>query len=247
MEVEIKGTIIPNDDKWIYDWFEMDSTCPKDIRTVISSADKTDKVIDVKINSGGGDVIAGVEIKDMLETEEKKGRAVNVHIAALAASAATIPATVGHCTMNASAIYMIHNASARYDGDYRTHDKASGILQTVDKAISAAYQAKTGLDEKKLKKCMDDETWMTAEDALKNGFIDEVLQSTAKESAEAEAPIKLVATVATESMISAKIIEHMRAHKNDFLPQAAAENKNDEAVRRARAGLELVKIGGKKS
>lgn len=30
-KLEIKGTIISNNQKWIYDLFEMDSTSPKDI------------------------------------------------------------------------------------------------------------------------------------------------------------------------------------------------------------------------
>ena len=31
--IDIKGPIVTNDDKWIYDWFGVDSCCPADIRS----------------------------------------------------------------------------------------------------------------------------------------------------------------------------------------------------------------------
>ena len=34
----VRGSIIPNDYKWIYDWFDMDSTCPNDIQKAIDQA-----------------------------------------------------------------------------------------------------------------------------------------------------------------------------------------------------------------
>jgi len=30
MRIDIKGVIVGNDEKWIYDYFDMESTCPKD-------------------------------------------------------------------------------------------------------------------------------------------------------------------------------------------------------------------------
>ena len=37
MEIDVRGDIISNDDKWIYDWLDWDSTCPNDIRNAIAS------------------------------------------------------------------------------------------------------------------------------------------------------------------------------------------------------------------
>ena len=37
MEIDVRGDIISNDDKWIYDWLDWDSTCPDDIRNAIAS------------------------------------------------------------------------------------------------------------------------------------------------------------------------------------------------------------------
>ena len=54
MRIDIKGDIIQNDDKWIYEWLEMDGTCPKDVLKSIEEANG-DR-LDVYINSGGGDI-----------------------------------------------------------------------------------------------------------------------------------------------------------------------------------------------
>ena len=38
MKIDIKGTIIRNDDKWIYDFFDMTSTCPRDVLAALGQA-----------------------------------------------------------------------------------------------------------------------------------------------------------------------------------------------------------------
>lgn len=35
--IDCKGTIVSNDDKWIYNWFEIESVCPKDIESITGS------------------------------------------------------------------------------------------------------------------------------------------------------------------------------------------------------------------
>ena len=60
MEIDVRGDIIGNDDKWIYDWLEWDSTCPNDIKNALQTMPTGDKHI-VKVNSGGGSVMAGQE------------------------------------------------------------------------------------------------------------------------------------------------------------------------------------------
>ena len=50
-KINVKGPIISNDDKWIYDMLEMDSTAPKD---VIDALPDDGSTVEVDINSGGG-------------------------------------------------------------------------------------------------------------------------------------------------------------------------------------------------
>ena len=56
MKINIKGVIIPNDDKWIYDYFEMDATCPREVEKEVVIANGED--LEVIINSPGGDVFS---------------------------------------------------------------------------------------------------------------------------------------------------------------------------------------------
>ena len=51
MRIDVKGTIVSNDDKWIYEWFEMDATCPNDVNKLIDQANG--EPLEVYINSGG--------------------------------------------------------------------------------------------------------------------------------------------------------------------------------------------------
>lgn len=59
-KVTIKGVIVSNDDKWVYEWFDMEATSPQDVTNVIEQLDGEDLL--VEINSVGGDVFAGSEI-----------------------------------------------------------------------------------------------------------------------------------------------------------------------------------------
>ena len=59
-KINIKGVIVPNDDKRVYEYFEMDATSPADVISAIEAANG--EPIEVEINSPGGDVFSGSEI-----------------------------------------------------------------------------------------------------------------------------------------------------------------------------------------
>jgi ATP-dependent protease ClpP protease subunit len=171
-KISIRGTIVADDDKWIYDWFGIRTTCPMDVQKELEKANGED--LEVEISSGGGDVIAGNEIYTLLRMY--KGNVTNI-IVGMAASAASYIASSRRCIMTPVGFYMIHNASGYASGDYRVMDKESEILQTVNKAITAAYMEKTSMSQKELLKLMDEETWLTAEEAVNYGFVDAIIEN----------------------------------------------------------------------
>lgn len=131
--------------------------------------------INVRINSVGGDVFAATAIYTMLRDHPAN---VTVKIDGLAASAATIVAMAGNTIKAPSnALMMIHNPLLVLFGAYNADDmeKMADVLDTVKESIINAYVAKTGRDRKELAKMMDKETWMTAEEAKGEGFIDEIM------------------------------------------------------------------------
>lgn len=172
-KLQIKGTIIPNDDKWIYNLLDMDSTAPSDI--VLPD---NNEPLDVEVNSGGGDVFSGSEIYTALRSYQGN---VNVNIVGIAGSAASVIAMAGNkVSISPTAQIMIHNVSGGAAGDYREHNKVSEILQKGNNSIASAYMAKTGNGLDELLNLMNEETWLTAEEAKEQGFADEIMFSNDK-------------------------------------------------------------------
>lgn len=169
VKIDAKGTIVNNDDKWIYDWFGYDAFCPKDIDKQLEDANGDD--VTIVINSGGGDVFAGSDMSYSIS--QYKGN-IQADISGSCCSAASIVAcATGHVRAFPTAMYMIHNVSSGARGDYHDMDKQSQILQTANRAISAIYQQKTGRSEKELLDLMDRESWFDVKTAMKYGFVDD--------------------------------------------------------------------------
>lgn len=170
-KVKIKGVIIPNDYKWVYDWFDMDSTCPNDVSKVLETLNNEE--VEVEINSGGGDVYSGSEIYTALK--DYKGNKV-VKIVGIAASAASIVAMAGDKVLiSPTAQIMIHNVSSTASGDYRDLEHEAEVIKNYNSTIVNAYTLKTGMKKNDLLEMMNKETWLTPEKALEYKFVDEIM------------------------------------------------------------------------
>lgn len=209
MKINVKGTIVPNDDAWIYELFDIQHTNPSAVLDALAEADGED--IDVDINSGGGDVFAGSEIYSALRAYHGK---VNIHVVGFCASAASVIAMAGYSDMSPTAQMMVHNVSMWESGDYHAHDKTSEILQTANRSIAAAYVEKSGMEEKEALKLMDRETWLTAQEAVDYGLIDKIAESN-------QAPLQLVASYGA-TILPAKILNEYRSRKIEL------QNRLDE-------------------
>lgn len=197
-KAKINGVIISNDSKWIYDLFEMSSTCPKDIESVIDTSGK-DEEIEVVINSPGGSVYAGSEIYALLNGCGKK---VTGKIMGVAASAASVIAMACKpLAIAPTAQVMIHNVSSVAQGNFEDLQQEANVCRGWDKSIANAYQLKTGMSQTDLLALMDNTTWMTAQEALQNKFVDEIMFDEGN---------NLVNTVGLEGMIPEKVISKLR-------------------------------------
>lgn len=65
VEINVKGPIISNSQKWLYDWLKMEACAPKDITDKLNEANGEDIVLN--INSNGGVAVAGFEIYTLLK------------------------------------------------------------------------------------------------------------------------------------------------------------------------------------
>lgn len=170
MRIDIRGAIVPNDDAWVYDYLGVDNCCPAAVLGKLKEAAGAE--VDVYINSGGGSLFSGSEIYDALRNY---AGGVKIHIPSSAASAASMIACAGWCDIAPTAMLMVHNvADAGAYGDYHVKDRESAMLKTANEAIAAAYMEKTGMKMEEVLNLMDQETWLTAEEAVKIGLVDEI-------------------------------------------------------------------------
>ncbi|MGE9790466.1 head maturation protease, ClpP-related [Enterococcus faecalis] len=213
VKIKINGPIISNDDKWFYDWLDMDATCPKDVLDLLPVENES---VEVTINSYGGLVDMGNEIYTALRSYEGD---VKVNIV-MAGSAASIIAMAGN-TVAISPVgqIMIHNVAMGAGGDYHVMDKASEILQKANSSLANAYVAKTGKTKEEILALMDKETWLTAEEAIENGFVDEIMFENI------ERPL-LVAD-AGSGLISKDIINEVKKLKNQQNESVTMVNKEE--------------------
>lgn len=135
---------------------------------------KSKSKVTFHINSPGGEVFAGISIYNRMR--EFKG-IVSTVVDGLAASAASIIAqggTKGHRKVCNGSLTMIHGASSFMFGRYNANELKDSIsqLNAIDKSIADIYAACTGLDREKVKGMLTKTTWMSAQDAVDNGFAD---------------------------------------------------------------------------
>lgn len=129
----------------------------------------------VRINSGGGDVFAANAIFTRLKDHSAK---ITVKIDGWAASAATIIAMAGDVIKIAkNGVFMIHNPSMTVWDTFTAVDfeKMAAELKVIAQSIINTYKLKTGLEASEIEKFMNAETWWTGDEAVENGFCDELM------------------------------------------------------------------------
>ena len=202
-QIDIRGIIVPDDDLWIYEYFEMTATSPQLVRDALQEAAGDDVV--VVINSGGGDVQAGQEMYTALRSYEGN---VTIQVYSLAASAASVVAMAGTSEISPVAQIMIHNVSCRASGDHRDMEHTAQVLVNANEALAAAYVAKTGKSKEDILALMAEETWFTAEQAVQEGFIDKIMFAEGQSSVQ---KVKLAAAYGTD-LLPQSVIEYAKKH-----------------------------------
>tara|TARA_A100001391_G_scaffold205094_1_gene203447 strand:+ start:499 stop:1212 length:714 start_codon:yes stop_codon:yes gene_type:complete len=134
------------------------------------------KPINVRINSPGGLVYEGLVIMNALASHDAT---VTVTIEGLAYSAASFIAMAGDTVrMYKASDFGIHRASIIAMGNRKEIQSVRDWLNTIDNHLVDIYQAKTGQPRKKIIDWLDgvsDGTVFSADEALKAGFCDEVI------------------------------------------------------------------------
>ncbi|MGN6398725.1 MAG: head maturation protease, ClpP-related [Mucilaginibacter sp.] len=128
--------------------------------------------VEVHISSAGGSAFDAIAIYDLLKKYEGN---VTTYVDALAASAASIVAMAGkNVVMSKYALLMIHKPLVGSGGNADELLMDVQMLNKVQARLAQIYMDKTGLDGVTVNSLINSVTWLSADQALDLGFIDEV-------------------------------------------------------------------------
>lgn len=159
-EIYILGNITP----------ESVAQVSQEISTAITNG--AEKLI-FKVNSQGGSVIAAMGLYDEIANLSVETECL---IFGIAASAATyIPLACNKSRIYKSGTFMIHRCKGGVSGTLEEMENDLDYFDAMEKKVIALYAAKTGKTAEEVVAMMDATTYMNAEQALENGFVDEVI------------------------------------------------------------------------
>lgn len=141
-------------------------------------ADLDVEEIDVYLNSPGGDAFGGLAIMNALRRHKAT---VTVHVDGLAASAASVIAMGGDVVeMGRGSQLMIHDASAIAWGPAAQMAKTAAVLDKTSNSYAAVYAARAGGTTAGWREAMREESWYTADEAVKAGLADRTIDAEAE-------------------------------------------------------------------
>jgi hypothetical protein len=95
----------------------------------------------------------------------------------MAASAAAYVMMAGDVRISAkNAWMMIHSPWSGFIGNAKEFRKEADVLDGLNKSMVSIFSARTGQDAEKIEAWLDEETFISAEQGLEDGFLDEVVE-----------------------------------------------------------------------
>ena len=166
-------------DKKSYNWWkdeEGTEVTPRSFKEELDGV--TTSEVCIRINSGGGDVFAAEAIRTAIREKREEGMKISCKIDGFCGSAAVgISAACKPSGISSSAYFMIHDPMVFAYGyyDVSEFERAKAMLEKIKQGIINAYAVKTGKEKQEISDLMTAETWYTGDEAVENGFVDELM------------------------------------------------------------------------
>lgn len=222
-DIYLEGDIVSEQPiDWWGDAIAGNYITPEGFREDLESIGDADDIT-IHINSCGGDVYTSIAIYNAIKS---LGKDVTTVVDGVALSGGSVIAMAGSTIeMYPGSLMMIHPVSVSAFGMYNSTDlkKIESAADAMDEAIATIYSNRTGKTVDECKELMNDETWMTGQKAVDNGFADKVIDGEVDIEFENKSKILFVNKVRIDAK-NFKVPEGIKRVKN--VPKKAKNAKN---------------------
>ena len=188
-------------------------------------ADAGSQPIIINISSPGGEVTDGLAMFDMLAAYE--GETTTLGYGLVASIASVVLLAGKKVKMTPNSFLMIHNPWTMAMGDSTELSATADLLAKMEEKLKGIYVEKLeksgkteGNVQLKVKRMMDAETWLTAQEALDMGFIDEIQEASKQANIVqmqpalaryVNTPAALLINSKTEDMTAQEVLKKVKA------------------------------------
>lgn len=215
----IFGSIVDTDvEKETYE-----DTTPAQVNAFINMLEEGDN-IELNITSYGGSVSAGLAICNLLKQASANGHKTTAHVIGIAASmASAIACACDTLKLDSNSFLMLHLPWTMTMGNAIDLRKEAEVLDQYRDALLAIYRTKFDTSDEVLKKILEDETWILADQSPMFKLKAEVIPT--------EEPLRIAASGKMPKFMNVpKNLKDIIMEKEQEIKQANDEVKNEEVV-----------------
>lgn len=140
-------------------------------------AEDNKRPILVKLKSPGGSVIDGLDLFDYVLDMRQRGWTIDTMAVGIAASMAGVLLQMGQTrSITKNSTLHLHEVSSIYFGKMSEVADNVDFTKELQRKLCRIYAERSNLTERKVQNLMDrKEVFLTADEALRHGFVDEIL------------------------------------------------------------------------
>jgi len=169
-ELQLFGTISSEED-----WWSDDCVTYRSFIAELKALGQK-KNINVLFQSCGGDVFAANAIYNALVSNSATITGTIIGVCASAATIVLMACDTRRIAKNG--ILMAHNPKVSLRGSYEAADllKLAEVTDKIKQSIMSVYRDRLGKTDEEIENLMNDESWYVGQEAVDNGFCDEVIE-----------------------------------------------------------------------
>lgn len=201
----------------------------------LAALDSQVETVHIHVNSPGGDVLSGLSVISAMRSMQAF---VHVHVDGVAASMAAVIAVCGdRISMQDYSKLMIHDPFFSGADKTMMSDKATKALGSITDTLQTIL-SRRGCKKDKIASLMAAETWFTADEALAEGLIDEVVSSQRKTELENLTHTELLSRIANEyKPVNNNEMDLTKIAASLGLPATATEQQVLDAIQASQTAL----------